>query len=122
MTVFMNASPMLSELTVGSSAMAMCTIRRSYGIERSHLLRHPARTRLLCHEARHLFDLGVLVSAEAVAVDDDPVVVAKLASKCGGDHVLQGLQAFAAAANQHAAVLSLEVDARRLGRVLDRVP
>ena len=31
MTVFMNASPMLSELTVGSSAMAMCTIRRSYG-------------------------------------------------------------------------------------------
>src|SRR5688572_22918147 len=28
-TVFMNASPMLSELTEGSSAIAMCTMRRS---------------------------------------------------------------------------------------------
>src|SRR5688572_10608029 len=32
MTVFMNASPMLSELTDGSSAIAMWTIRRSYGL------------------------------------------------------------------------------------------
>src|SRR5205814_1320197 len=30
-TVFMNASPMLSDVTVGSSAMARCTMRRSYG-------------------------------------------------------------------------------------------
>ena len=69
---------------------------------------------------RHLPQLRVLVAAEAVAVDDDAVVVAKLLSERGRDQVLQRLQAFAAAPDQHAAVLALEIDARALGCLLDR--
>ena len=64
--------------------------------------------------------LGVLVAAEAVAVDDDAVVVAELPAERRGDQVLQRLQAFAAAPDQHAAVLALEVDPRALRRLFDR--
>ena len=119
-TVFMNASPMLSELTVGSSAIARCTMRRSYGLSGPISCGAPRRSRLLRDELRHLLQLGVLVRAEAVAVDDDAVVVAELSAERGGDDVLQRLQAFAAAADQHAAVLAFEIDARRLRRLFDR--
>src|SRR5258708_5264167 len=73
-------------------------------VERAHFLGDPARQRLLGDEARHLPQLGVLVLPEAVAVDDDAIVVAELLAKSRGDNVLQCLQAFAAAAHEHAAV------------------
>ena len=118
-TVFMNASPMLSEVAPGSSAIAMCTMRRSYGLSGPISCGAPDDARLLRHEPRHLPQLGVLVLAEAVAVDDDAVVVAELLAERGRHEVLQRLQAFAAAPDEHAAVLALEVDARALRRLLD---
>ena len=119
MTVFMNASPMLSDVTVGILGDREVHDAAFVGIERSHLLRHAARSRLLGHEARHLPQLRVLVPAKAVAVDDDPVVVAELLPERGGHDVLQRLQPFAAAADEDAAVLSFEIDARAVGRLFD---
>src|SRR5207253_1986446 len=88
-------------------------------VERPHLLRHAARARLLRDELRHLPQLRVLLLAIAVAVDDDAIVVAELLAERRRDDVLQRLQAFAAAAHEHTAVLAIEVDARPFGSLLD---
>ena len=77
------------------------------GVQRPHLLRASVLG-LLGHEQRHLPQLGVLLAAEAVAVDHHAAVVAQLAAERGGHQVLQRLQAFAAAACQDAAVLALD--------------
>jgi len=63
--------------------------------------------------------MAVLVTAREEDLDALAPVVAELLAKCGGDDVLQRLQAFAAAAHQDAAVLAVEVDARSVGRFLD---
>ena len=119
MTVFMNASPMLSDVTVGIFGDREMHDAALVRIERTHLLRHAARSRLVGHEVRHLSQLGVLVLPKPVAVDDDPVVVAELLPEGGRNHVLQRLQPFTAATDEHAAVLALEIDPRAFSRLLD---
>ena len=91
MTVFTNASPMLSEVTpriLGDGQVHDAALVR---IERAHLLRRaasaPSRP-----GTRHLPQLGVLVAAEALAVDDDALVVAELLPERRAHEVLQRLQ------------------------------
>src|SRR6185436_4307264 len=88
-------------------------------VEGTHLLRHPARPRLFRDEMRHLPQLGVLVLAEAVAVDDDAVVVAQLLPERRGDDVLERREVLAAAADAHAPVFALDVDGRAAGCLFD---
>jgi hypothetical protein len=87
-------------------------------VERTDLLRHAGRPGLSDHEERHLPELRILVLAVAVAVDDDPLVVAELAPKGRGDQMLKRLQTLAASSHEHAAVLAFEIDARQVGGLL----
>ena len=66
------------------------------------------------------FSSASLSRAKAVAVDDDAIVVAELPAKGGGHQVLQRLESFAAAPDEHAAILAFEVDARAFRRFFDR--
>jgi hypothetical protein len=52
----------------------------------------------------------------------DAIVFAQLPAERRRHEMLQGLQAFAAAADERTAVLALEVDPRRFRRLFDRGP
>src|SRR3569832_2301394 len=58
-------------------------------VQRTELLRGAGVTRLRGHEHRHLFELGILVAAVAVAVHHDARVVAELTAERGSDEMLQ---------------------------------
>ena len=75
MTVFRNASPMLSDDMSGSSATVMMHEASSVRIERAHFLRNPGALRLLHHELGHLAQLGVLALAVIEAIDDERAIV-----------------------------------------------
>ena len=120
MTVFSNASPMLSDVTDSTAATAMCTMRRSYRIERAHLLGQAGGLGLLGQERRHLVQLGVLVAAITVAVHDQPALVVAIAPERRADDLLERLQRLALPAREHRPVVAVEVDADAVGFLFRR--
>ena len=108
MTVFSNESPMLSvrdRLDVGHRQVDDATL---VGVERTHLLRQARVLGLPGEEDRHLVDLGVLVAAIPVAVDDQPAFVAGAI----GDETLRRRSA-AAPAGPHPVAASAPSHRRR---------
>ena len=115
MTVFSKASPMLSEVTDSMTATAMCTMRRSYGLSGPISCARPVVLAFSARNVRHLVQLGVLVAAIAVAVDDQPPLVAAVAAERRSDDLLQGLQRLSLATGEHRPVFAVEVDADAVG-------
>ena len=116
MTVFSNASPMLSDVTDSTSRDGEVHDAALVRIERADLLRQagvlaplPPRNSAIC------LQLIVLALAIAHAVDDEAAAFRRFVAEDRGDDVLQRGERFALPANQHVAVLAGEVDAEPSG-------
>ena len=90
------------------------------GVERSHLLRRARRLGLLHEEPRHLLQLGVLGLAVIEAIDGQRAIAVELAAERGVDDVLERVEGFGSAAEQHFALVAGEIDAHAVGRIADR--
>ena len=110
-TLLRNASPMLSDVSVGVFGHRQVDDAPGVGIERADFLRHARRPRLVHEEERHLAQLGVLVLAEAERVDDVVPIAARVAAKRGVDDDLQRVERLALAAEQDVGALAREIEA-----------
>ena len=114
MTVFTNASPMLSDVTLSHLGDRQVDDAAFVGVERADLLRErrsswPSRPGR-CAICRSSASLPL---PEAHAVDHQPPALGSVVPEDGRHDVLQRLQRLALPADQHVAVLAVEVDAQR---------
>ena len=120
MTVFSNASPMLSDVTDFEFRHRQVHDAALVRIERADLLRQAGVLGLAAEEQRHLPQLFVLALAISHAIHHEPAALGGFVAIHRGHDVLQRGERFALAADQHVAVLAIEVDADAVRHLLGR--
>ena len=121
-TVFRNASPTLSDVSVVVFGDGEVHDAARVRVERADFLRRAGRLDLVHQELRHLPQLGVLVLAEAERVDDVVAIAAGVAAERGVDDDLQRVERFALAAEQRVGAVAGEIQPDVVRRLLDGRP
>ena len=118
-TVFENASPTLSVVAAGHFRHGDVDEAALVRIQRPELLIEPGVLRLLGEDPRHRAELDVFALAVLERVHEDALLARQRSPVRHVDDVLQRLEGLAAMPDENLRLVTAEVDARPVRRLLD---